>query len=339
MLRAKENPKMHAPRPLGELQVGEFVVGFWLFTHRRRVHLGVFDLDRREFRSTLTFARLEADGQATPVRRIENEDASIRAVDARVVGPDMRFVLELNRGVPLQLTRTALEPLLEPAGPPLTFSPARPLGPWPQLDARIQLDIGEQWNVADSLRPEQWLFNPRFSPGAPTASMSVNTADGQTLLLTDEGAPAGLLSDAALPQWWDRPALRVVAFQRMARAYRPFLALSRYSAPKLIPPSELWVVDASTAPRSLSAECKLGAVIGFALAEGPRGEPWLLALTRARAGVVISALARAAKGWAMVHEWPVDALATRIVALWHDDAWHIVLGHGEPATSLHYLRR
>jgi len=330
---------MSAPRPLGEFQFGEFVAGFWLFTHRRRVHLGVFDRDRSESRSTLTLARLEADGQATPLRRLENEQSSIRAIDARVVGPDMRFVLELNLGVPLQLTSTALEPLLDPAGPTTTFSPARPIGPWPQLDERIQLELGAQWNVADSLRPTHWLFNPRFSPGAPTASLIVNTADGQTLLLTDEGSPAGLLSDAALPQWWDRPALSVVAFQRMTMPYRPFWALSRYSAPKLIPPSELWVADASTAPRSLSAECKLGSVIGFALADGPRGEPWLLALTGAKAGVVISALARTAKGWAKVHEWPVDALATRIVALWHDDAWHIVLGHGEPATSLHYLRR
>lgn len=327
------------PRPLGGFRFGGPIAGMWLFAHQGRVHLGVFDRDRGESRSTLTFLRLDDESVAVELRRIENDGTSIRAIDARVVGEEMRFVLEVNRGDPLQLTSAPLPALLDPAAQGLAFSAMRPIGPWPQLADRIHLDTGDLWNVADGLAPKQWLFSPRFSAGAPGGSLVVNTADGQALLLSDEGAPGGLLPDAASPQRLDHPALRIVAFQRTGRPYRPFWALSRYSPPRPAPPGQLWVVEAAMAPRNLSAELKLGAVISFALAEGPRTEPWLLALTRTPKGVVVSTLQRQAKGWVIGPEWPVDTGATGIAALWHGNAWHLVLAHGEPATSLHYLRR
>jgi hypothetical protein len=339
------------PLPSTEIHAGAELPGFWPFALGDQRYVGVLDRDPGARRSALTVIALPATGPARVVRRIDADDASIHAADARVVGADLVVVLEINRSHALQLVRTPVAALVDAALPAPGFQVLGPLDLTAAQQARVRLQAPEQWNVADVLAPASWLFSPRLVLGTDAIEVLANSADGQALRLAAPpggvgsaanpvrmpGLPAvpgaaprtpdapaatagasvdnAALAEAGLPQSLVVGGRRYTAYLRLAPPYRPFWTLARYSGLPQAAAGQLAIsVDGEPAPRNLSAEHQLGPVIGFSLSVGADGQPLLLALRRTPDGVRLSVLQIGAAGWVRRPDLALDGNAERVTA-------------------------
>jgi hypothetical protein len=332
------------PLPSTEIHAGAELLGFWPFAVGEQRFVGVLDRDLGARRSALTVIALPATGPARVVRRIDAEDASIHAADARVVGTELVLVLETNRSHALQLVRTPVAALVDAALPAPGFQVLGPLDLTPAQQARVRLPAPEQWNVADVLAPTGWLFSPRLSQGVAEIEVLANSADGQALRLVAPPGGAGpaanlgprvpglpavpgaqaaaagtsasaAIAEAGLPQSLVVGGRRYTGYLRFDPPYRPFWTLARYSGLAQAAAGQLEVLaDGEPAPRNLSAELQLGAVIGFALSAGADGLPLLLALRRTPEGMRLSVLQSGAAGWVRRPDLALNGDAERVAA-------------------------
>jgi hypothetical protein len=321
------------------------LLGFWAFALGDAIAVGVLETDAQGRRSALTTLRVTASGSVQPLRRIEADDASIHAADARVIGADLVFALEVNRRHALQLVRLPLAGLLDTALPtataPPVFQPIGSLDLSPVQQTAVRLPASEQWNVADTLAPKRWLFSPRLVLGTAGPEVIANSADGQAMVLAP--APAERpppLEGAAEPQALVQPAGdRITAYLRHDSPYRPYDSLARYSGLAQPEPGMLWVADSSGANVSRSAQLGLGAVIAYSLAAGNDGNPWIFALRDQGGGTALSALSRRTGRWIRMHEVTLDSPAQAVVAIQAGTAWHWILAtRTEQGWSLRHKR-
>lgn len=324
-----------------EIHSGHELVGFWQFTQGSGHYFGVLERDVEVPQSVLSFGRIEDDGRVLAGRRIENEDTSIHAADARVVGNDMVFALEKNRVKALQIVRAPVASLIDPSAPPVAFEVLHDVDLSAARVAKVALPVAELWNVADSLAPVRWLFSPRFARGSDAAELTVNSADGRAVGFASNGTETAVdVADAALPQMLIGNGHRWLAFERFEAPCYPFWVLARYSGPAQPAAGALWIAEDAGPAHDLSIGLKLGPVIGFSIAAGRDGNPWIFALRRAATGVTLTVLTRRGIDWAIVQDWPVEGPAERVSALWDRQAWHIVYStRTSDGESLRYMRR
>lgn len=307
-----------------EIQASQNLVGFWQFAALNGLYVGVLDKDADNHRSALTFHRI-TDDRADRVRRIETDDVSIRAIDARTFGPDLVYVMEVNRGRALQSGRTPLAALLDASVAQVVFADVHDLGLSALQVEKVKLPSSELWNVADVLAPKRWLFSPRWVRGGP-AEVVANSADGQAMIVaaTTEAARAAVITNAAEPQVLDHKQHRYLAFTRYAVPYRPFWALNRYSGSKEPHAGPLLLAEDGAEAVDLSAKLGIGGVFGFSLAAGRDGAPWVFALRKIAAGTQLLAISQSGSKWVLVSEHLLDGPAERVSAEYVGEVWHIV---------------
>ncbi|MCW5633128.1 MAG: hypothetical protein KIT17_07300 [Rubrivivax sp.] len=336
------------------------LAAMWPFVAGGRAALGLLERDDDASRSSLVFGLLEP-GRLQVVRRIDHDDVGIRSADAAVFGEEMVFVLEINQGAPLQLVRAGLQALLDRGAPPPGFTGGHELRLSSPQAASVKMPPADQWNVADTLAPARWLFNPRLVRGQPEPLVVANAADGQLFVLAAapsppsalptpvpqptlpmppaQPAPGSLppLADAAEPQALRADGRLHVAFLRGPKAYRPYWELARYDGRPAEGPRRLFAAGEAAPPQDLSAAFGLGPVAGFALAGGSRGEPWLFALHTLPAGPEIAALTLGAQGWSRTAALSLQGATgagTHFGALRAGDAWHFFWAEGGPESSM-----
>jgi hypothetical protein len=310
--------------PSTELHASADLIGFWQFSAGDGPHFGVIDRDAERTRTTLTIGQVQ-DRRPRIVKSIGSPDLSIRGVDARVAGAELVFVLEINVGRALQLARADLSALLDPARKEVTFSGMRDLNLSTTQAARVVLPPANQWNVADTLGPEEWLFSPRFLRGADAPpAVAANTADGQAMLFGDApGAETFVVAAAAEPQVLVHNGQQIVAARRFPKPYQPFWSLRRYSGGTRFRTAELTTIE-DGATLNVSNDLKIGPVVAFALVAGEGGAPWLFALRDSGAVSDVVAITRNDRGWAAAGTLPLDARGEQLSVEYAADGWRLL---------------
>jgi hypothetical protein len=323
---AAAEPAMSAAGTPGiaEIPASAALASYWLFAYGDGVYLGEYERESTG-RAALTIERLYAAAAPRTVRRIPSEGSLVRAIDAIVLGADLVMVLEINRGHALQLAKVPVAVLTDAAAPPPSLTPMQYLELDPAQQALVRVPAAEQWNVADYLAPAQWLFSPRLVRGLDHAEVVANAADGHGVQLpVDRPGPRAVIADEPVPQSAQAGQLRSGAFLRFATPYRPFWSLARYSGPKQAERGTLWATLAASQPVSLSAQCGLGPVSGFALATDGNAQPWIFALEASPAGTRLAALAQRSGQWDREYDLAVDGSPEQVAALYSQGSWYIV---------------
>lgn len=316
------------------------LLALWQFNGGGQSLVGLLERNAAATRTTFLVGHV-GQGRLGTLRKIDNEDVSIRAADAQLIGDELFFVLEINRGWPLQTARVKLPALLDAQAPPLAFADQRELRLRPAQAAQVKLPVADLWNVADRLPPRQWLFNPRLVTGTGAAIQVVaNTADGQAVTLGAAGQDVAMtaLPDAAEPQALQASGRLHRVYFRGAVRYRPFSSLPRYTSGVETGTRQLLAsLDVENVATDLSAAFGLGAVRAFALAAGAGGQPWLFAMHRGQAGPEIAVLAHVQERWTRIAALAVDVPGDMLSAQLIGDAWQLVWAErGAESTSVRH---
>lgn len=313
---------------LSEIYSAVHLAGFWQFSAGGENYLGVLERDADEAQGTFTVLRA-GDGRWETVKRISNEDVSIRAVDGIVVGTDLLFGLELNENTPLEVTQVELAALLDPANQAVSFKSDVEIGLTGPQAQKVNLPVTQRWNVAAPLPPARWLFSPRFVRGAGAPQLIANTADGQAMLFgptAQADLAAFSIPNAAEPQAVLMNGQRVVAFKRTTEPYYPFWSLPRYSGDALPKSGDLMVATDPASSRNLSRDLSIGPIIGYQMAASPDGRLWIFALSDAPVGTDVIAISQRGPEWIVAGRWSVDGELQQLSAEVGGERWHLIYG-------------
>lgn len=316
--------------PLTDVHAFARLVGVWQFAARDVAWFGA--LARDEGATVTQFAIGPLDVATPAVKITEDDDLSVRAIDARAIGDELVLALEINRSRALQLARVPLAALTDGSVAAAAFNGQQDLN-LSDADAEdVRLPPDRLWNVASSLKTTRWLFSPRLTRGAtPRAEVVANTADGRIVVLdaasdrvsTIVGPPG-----AAEPQACRFADRRILAFKAQAEpGYVPFWSLPRYSVERPARTGALTIIDGDVTI-DLSKELELGPVVAFALETDAAGAPWLFALRDARGGRGVTALQRTDRRWVVAGEWNVAVAADIISAAPARQGWRLLYGIG-----------
>ncbi len=264
-----------------------------------------------------------------------------RALDAQLSEGQLSIALEVNRFSQIEVSRCRVGELLDPKQAPLTLQQVGSAALSGEQTRRVDLPAGRQWHAREAL-PRQWLFSPRFVPGARPGTLLVNTADGQAMLVsaTGVGENAGRFAHphAFAPQAIVQgPSSWMLAFLRMQEgADFPFWCLSRYHGGRGPPSGALRVRETGRPEQDLSQLLGLGPVFAFQLLQA-HGQSWLFALSAAAVGTRVSALQRGAEGWVVRGAFDFDPEAELMAVAPEGSAWSVFLTARTPrGSTLHH---
>jgi hypothetical protein len=317
--------------PLTEVYASAHLVGFWQFAAGGGNYLAVLERDAGETRSELTLLQL-ADGRWKVLKKIANQDTSIRAVDGYPIGADLVFGLETNDYAALRIVRADLKTFLDPARKDVQFTPVAEIAPTEAQIQKIQLPVTKRWHVPTPLAPPRWLFSPQVVRGVGMpVQLIANAADGHAMIFTPQPEPdleAFSIPNAAEPQAHVVYGRRVAAFKRYGEPYFPYWSLPQYSGGRMPKSGELMVAT-SDSTRNLSRELSIGPVPAFRMAAAPDNRLWIFVLSDAPVGTDVLALTQRGSEWTVEGRWSVDEELQGLSAEYGFGRWQLV--YSEPA--------
>ena len=289
-----------------EIHSVRYLEGFWQISHTRGNYLAILERDAKQLQSTLSVWQF-AVGAWQPIKRITNEDVSIKDFDGYALGSKLFICTEVNTQEAIHLVSCELAGFVEPKQERVPFSEVGHLQLTPEQSRKVNLPPLQEWSVVTLLAPRKWLFHPKFVRGQTRAPWVVaNTADGQTMIFSLDKDSRELekfaIPDALEPQACIHQGKRYVAFKASEGPVYPFWSSKK---PNPVKGPLKVMVDQGTVT-DLSATMGIGPVVGFAMALAAEGVPWIFALREAVLGTNVVALKKNGQGWSLEGEGTLE---------------------------------
>ena len=312
----KSNPK--------EIHSVRYLEGFWQVCHPPANYLAILERDAKQRQSILSIWQFASGGWQF-LKKIINEDVSIKDLDGYALGSNLYICTEVNAQEAIHLVSCDLGGFVQPKLFRVPFTLSGNLNLAPGQSRKVNLPLSQQWNVSTLLKPEKWLFHPKFVRGQTRSPWVVaNTSDGQTMIFSLDKDSRELekfaIPNALEPQACIHKGKRYVAFKGTEKPVYPFWD-SRKPDPVTAPLKVL--VDQGTIT-DLSTTMGIGPVLGFAMALAGEGDLWIFALREAVLGTNVVALKRGSQGWTQEGERSLEGDVERLSAERGEGVFHLV---------------
>jgi hypothetical protein len=301
-----------------------YLEGFWQISHPPGNYLTIMERDAKQLQSTLSVWQFASGGWQL-LKKITNEDVSIKDFDGYALGSKLFICTEVNTEKAIYLVSCDLAGFVEPKQERVPFSSVGYLSLTPEQFKKVNLPIPQQWSMASFLTPKECLFHPKFVRGeTPAPWVVANTADGQAMIFSLDKDSRELeqfsIPNALEPQACIHQGKRYVAFKGTEGPVYPFWASQEPNPVKA--PLKV-VVDQGTAT-DLSATMGIGPVLGFAMALAAEGDLWIFALREAVLGTNVVALKKNGQKWTLAGEGTLEGDVERLSVENGGGVFHLV---------------